>query len=208
VKPSTSTLWSTRLHPADDEEQRDQEAEPEAVQLALHDAQRALVRLRGVEAHDHAGGERADEDVESQLGWSARLGEDSPSTVARDIPLLVAQGLTDDLVRRAVTEAFVSGRCADGASIELDTYADTGHFALRATAAPSVAEWLLARLGGTPAPSGCSTASDEQPARAIVDAINAGKLAAVRPIIAETFVDHGATPALAGTVSPCADRNT
>jgi alpha-beta hydrolase superfamily lysophospholipase len=90
-------------------------------------------------------------------GWSERLQENSPTTVDPTIPLLVAQGLTDDLVRPGVTEAFVGQRCAAGASIELDEYARTGHFAVRTTAAPSVADWLLARLAGAPAPRDCRT---------------------------------------------------
>ncbi len=71
--------------------------------------------------------------------------------------MLVAQGVTDELVRADVTEAWVQQQCADGAVIELHTYAGVGHFEVRTTAAPAVAEWLQARLAGTPAATACST---------------------------------------------------
>ena len=74
----------------------------------------------------------------------------------------MAQGLTDTLVRPEVTEQYVRDQCAAGASIQFDTYPETGHFAVRTVAAPMVRDWLLARLNGEPAGSGCTTT--EQPA--------------------------------------------
>ena len=90
-------------------------------------------------------------------GWSQLLAANSPHTVSTSVPLLVAQGLTDTLVRPAVTESFVQARCSDGAPIELHTYAGVGHFEVRTTSAPLVAGWLLDRVHGAPAPTGCTT---------------------------------------------------
>jgi hypothetical protein len=69
----------------------------------------------------------------------------------------VAQGLADTMVRPEVTERYVRDECAAGASIEFDTYRDAGHFAVRDIASPAVVSWLLDRLAGLPAPTGCST---------------------------------------------------
>jgi hypothetical protein len=74
------------------------------------------------------------------------------------VPLLVAQGLTDTLVRPTVTKAFVRQQCAAGATIELHTYAGVGHFEVRTVAAPDVLAWLLARLDGAPVAAHCTTA--------------------------------------------------
>lgn len=93
-------------------------------------------------------------------GWGERLRESSPTTVADGIPLLVAQGLADTLVRPTVTEAFVTARCTDGASIELHRYAGVGHFEVRTTAAPMMVDWLLARVAGEPVTAGCTTTGD------------------------------------------------
>lgn len=90
-------------------------------------------------------------------GWSERLQANSPQTVSPDVPLLVAQGLADELVRPTVTEAFVTARCAQGASIDLRRYPGVGHFEVRTTAAPMMVDWLLARLAGEPSTPGCTT---------------------------------------------------
>ena len=88
--------------------------------------------------------------------WNAHLAANSLGTVSHEIPLLVAQGLTDTIVRPDVTTAYVQAQCAAGANIELQTYPNTGHFQLRTAAAVPVRDWLLARVAGTPAATGCS----------------------------------------------------
>ena len=89
-------------------------------------------------------------------GWSDRLRENSPGDVSTTIPLLVAQGESDTLVRPDVTSEYVQAQCAAGASIEYVTYPHTGHFAVRTVAAPMVRDWLLARLRGDPTDPGCT----------------------------------------------------
>jgi pimeloyl-ACP methyl ester carboxylesterase len=90
-------------------------------------------------------------------GWSPIFPPNSPGPAALKVPVLVAQGLADTIVRPDVTQAYVQQQCAAGASIEYDTYAKAGHFQVRTAAAPDVVAWLLARTAGTPAPPGCST---------------------------------------------------
>lgn len=92
-------------------------------------------------------------------GWADHLEDNSPTTVSATVPLLVAQGLADTLVRPAVTESFVRQQCRDGASIELATYPGAGHFEVRTVAAPAVRDWIVARLHGDPVTAGCSTVS-------------------------------------------------
>jgi hypothetical protein len=89
-------------------------------------------------------------------GWSTQLAQNAPGDVPADVPLLVAQGLTDTLVRPEVTAVWVQARCTAGANIEYQTYPDTGHFQLRTTAAAPVADWMLARVKGEPAAPGCT----------------------------------------------------
>ncbi len=96
------------------------------------------------------------QDPTTAPGWSTRLKENGPGDVPATIPLLVAQGLTDTLVRPEVTAAWVQARCTAGANIEYQTYPDTGHFQLRTTAAPPVRDWLLARVKGEPVAPGCT----------------------------------------------------
>ncbi|MET0143416.1 MAG: alpha/beta fold hydrolase [Ilumatobacteraceae bacterium] len=91
-------------------------------------------------------------------GWSDIMRDNAAAGTTIKVPVLVAQGLTDDLVRPDVTRAWVERQCTDGAVIELHTYAGVGHFEVRTTAAPAVADWLTARLtGSTAPPTSCST---------------------------------------------------
>ena len=70
--------------------------------------------------------------------------------------LLVAQGLTDELVRPNTTDSFVTQQCDDGAAVDYRTYPGVGHFQVRAVAAPAVADRLLDRMPGDPLPAGCT----------------------------------------------------
>ena len=97
------------------------------------------------------------QDPATAPGWSDRLRENAPGDVSTTIPLLIAQGLSDTLVRPDVTTDYVHAQCAAGASIQYTTYPNTGHFAVRTVAAPMVRDWLLARLRGEPTDPGCTS---------------------------------------------------
>ena len=89
-------------------------------------------------------------------GWSEALATNDPSPRAQSIPLLVAQGLSDTLVRPNTTIQFVKEACAHHAQIELDTYPGVGHFAVRTAALPQSLRWIQSRLRGIPTASGCT----------------------------------------------------
>jgi pimeloyl-ACP methyl ester carboxylesterase len=89
-------------------------------------------------------------------GWSEVLAENSPPTTKLAVPMLVAQGLSDTLVRPDVTETWVKAQCAAGSTIQFDTYPGVGHFEVRTVAAASVVAWMRDRLGGQPVAAGCS----------------------------------------------------
>ncbi len=90
-------------------------------------------------------------------GWGERLAANSPGDEPLRVPLLVAQGLADTLVRPEVTQRYIDRQCGAGAAVELHTYAGVGHFAVRTVAAPVVIDWLTARLDGPPSAGGCTT---------------------------------------------------
>ena len=96
-------------------------------------------------------------DPSTQPGWSSHFHENTVGTLPTDVPVLIAQGLSDDIVGPGVTRRFVRSQCAKSVGIELDTYAGIGHFGVRTVAAPAVVGWLLDRLTGVPAHPGCVT---------------------------------------------------
>ena len=95
-------------------------------------------------------------DPATAAGWSTMLEDNSGSGVTIEVPLLVAQGLADELVRPNTTDSFVTQQCDDGAAVDYRTYPGVGHFQVRAVAASAVADWLLDRMQGDPLPVGCT----------------------------------------------------
>lgn len=66
--------------------------------------------------------------------WASLLEENTPGTTPITVPLLVAQGESDTLVRPATTDAFVQHECDIGTRVDYVRITDTGHgeVALRA----------------------------------------------------------------------------
>jgi hypothetical protein len=75
-------------------------------------------------------------------------------------PVLLAQGLADDLVLPAVQERFVRARCAAGQSLEYRTYAGRDHVSLVApdsSLTGDLMDWTKDRFSGISVGSGCRT---------------------------------------------------
>jgi pimeloyl-ACP methyl ester carboxylesterase len=89
-------------------------------------------------------------------GWGPLFGLNDPSTGHLGFPMLVSQGLADTLVRPDTTIAYVHAACANGNTIQLDTYQNVGHFDVRTIAPPFMLSWIEARLAGEPVPAGCT----------------------------------------------------
>lgn len=73
-------------------------------------------------------------------------------------PLLIAQGLSDDLVLPAIQTAFVQRRCGAGQTLEYRRYVGRDHLSLVAPDSPLTSDlvaWTKERIAGTPAPRGC-----------------------------------------------------
>ena len=89
--------------------------------------------------------------------FGERLAQNTPALPLPQ-PLLVAQGLADDLVLPEIQAAFVQRLCSAGQAVEYRTYAGRDHLSVLAPDAPFVAElvrWTEDRLAGRPAPTGC-----------------------------------------------------
>jgi pimeloyl-ACP methyl ester carboxylesterase len=89
--------------------------------------------------------------------FGERLAQNTPALPLPQ-PLLVAQGLADDLVLPEIQAGFVQRLCGAGQALEYRTYAGRDHLSVLAPDAPFVAElvrWTEDRLAGRPAPTGC-----------------------------------------------------
>lgn len=89
-----------------------------------------------------------------------RLAQNVP-TRPIGVPLLVAQGLSDELVLPQIQQRWVSERCAAGQSMEYRTYPGRRHTTLDdedSQLIPDLFAWTAQRFEGRPQASGCTTA--------------------------------------------------
>src|SRR5947199_3668686 len=73
-------------------------------------------------------------------------------------PVVIAQGLSDTVVPRSATDAYVEERCSAGQPIEYWTFAGRDHFTIAQPGAPLeelLIRWTTARFANEPQVSGC-----------------------------------------------------
>ena len=87
--------------------------------------------------------------------WQSLLARNTPGTLPRSIPVFLAQGTADGLVRPQVTASYMQRLCRAGSRVQMLVMPNVGHgFAGRDSAAAAVS-WMTDRFAGRPAPSDC-----------------------------------------------------
>jgi len=77
-------------------------------------------------------------------------------------PVLIAQGLSDNVVPSSATDAYVEERCAAGQSLEYWTFAGRDHLSIFQRGTPFeelLIKWTTARLANDPSATGCVSKS-------------------------------------------------
>lgn len=80
-------------------------------------------------------------------------------------PVLVAQGLADDLVKPELQDHWVEARCKAGEEIDYRTYPGLGHVSLVAADSPltpQIVQWTLDRWDGKPATPNCGSTPEQE----------------------------------------------
>ena len=90
--------------------------------------------------------------------WRRLLEENSPGPAPADIPVFLAQGSADTLVRPAVTEAYRARLCRNGNRVEFVLLARVGHAFIARDVAQAAVAWMAGRFAGDPAPTNCGVA--------------------------------------------------
>jgi len=89
--------------------------------------------------------------------WASLLQENTPGAAPLGVPLFIAQGEKDGLVRPAATEAFAKQLCAQGEQVAFHGYASATHGTVVIHAMPDVRTWLKsARSGDGPSQPICA----------------------------------------------------
>ena len=89
--------------------------------------------------------------------WRRLLEENSPGPLPPDIPVFLAQGSADGLVRPTITEAYRAGLCRNGNRVEFVLLPGVGHAFIARDVAGAAVAWMAARFAGEPAPTNCGT---------------------------------------------------
>jgi acetyl esterase/lipase len=87
-----------------------------------------------------------------------RLAENTPRSPLQQ-PLLIAQGLTDELVLPDIQAEFVRQRCDAGEALEYRTYVGRDHLSVVAPDSPltrDLVQWTRDRFGGAPPAKKCA----------------------------------------------------
>jgi hypothetical protein len=87
--------------------------------------------------------------------FPAIFASDTPGRAPTAAPMLVYQGLSDDVVYQVFTDKYVAKVCALGDTVAYTTFSGKDHYEENDAAQNDVLEWMRARLATLPAPSTC-----------------------------------------------------
>jgi acetyl esterase/lipase len=87
-----------------------------------------------------------------QEPWRRLLEENAPGPLPTDIPVFLAQGSADGLVRPAVTEAYRARLCRNGNRVKFVLLPGGGHAFIARDVADAAVAWMAARFAGEPVP--------------------------------------------------------
>jgi acetyl esterase/lipase len=94
-------------------------------------------------------------DISVTEPWRSLALQNTPGTLPPRIPVFLAQGTADELVRPAVTQDYMTRLCKAGSKVRMLLMPGVGHgFAGRDSADAAVA-WMAERFARTAAPSDC-----------------------------------------------------
>jgi acetyl esterase/lipase len=106
---------------------------------------------------------RAD-DLASLEPWRDLLAINSPGPLPRSIPVFLAQGTTDKVVRPDVTLAYANRLCRHGNKVVFDSLPNVGHLFAARDSARSAIGWIADRFAGKPAQTDCGSGRLSAPA--------------------------------------------
>ena len=87
--------------------------------------------------------------------WKSLLAENSAGDLPTDIPLFLSQGLSDGLVRPAVTQAYKERLCKAGSKVKMLLMPGVSHGFIGYDSADAAADWMADRFRGYTPPSDC-----------------------------------------------------
>jgi acetyl esterase/lipase len=87
--------------------------------------------------------------------WHSLMVHNSPGLLQRALPVFLAQGTSDGLVRPQVTMDYMKRLCAAGSAVRMLELPGVSHGLAGAKSADAAVAWIADRFAGRPAPSDC-----------------------------------------------------
>jgi acetyl esterase/lipase len=87
--------------------------------------------------------------------WRSLAARNSPGTLPPRIPIFLAQGTADELVRPGVTQEYMTRLCRAGSKVRMMLMPGVGHGFVGRDSADEAAAWMSDRFAGTVAPDDC-----------------------------------------------------
>jgi acetyl esterase/lipase len=88
--------------------------------------------------------------------WRSLMVANTPGTLPPHIPVFLAQGGEDQLVRPQVTLNYMKNLCSAGSKVRLFVLPNANHGFIASESAEAAVQWMADRFAGLPAPSDCS----------------------------------------------------
>lgn len=89
--------------------------------------------------------------------WRSLANENTPGILPKDIPVFLAQGGADMLVRPAVTQNYMERLCRAGSRVSMLMVPKSNHGFIGRDSARTAVGWIADRFAGLPSPSDCAS---------------------------------------------------
>ena len=87
--------------------------------------------------------------------WRSLLARNTPATLPREIPIFLAQGTADTIIRPQVTQGYMKRLCKAGSKVRLLVMPGVGHGLAARDSASAAIDWMADRFAGISAPNDC-----------------------------------------------------
>lgn len=89
--------------------------------------------------------------------WHSLLKQNSPGPLPPGIPVFLAQGTTDQIIRPDVTRDYMHKLCEAGGKVKLVMLPNIGHGRAAQASTMDVVQWIADRFAGETVPNDCAT---------------------------------------------------
>ena len=88
--------------------------------------------------------------------WHTLLAQNSPGTLPAGIPVFLAQGADDVIIRPKVTQDYAATLCRAGSKVRMLSMPNIGHGRAAQASTQAMLDWTSGRFAGKTAPDDCS----------------------------------------------------